>query len=132
LPGFSHPRGYKSSGASAEDQGTPASGGLHAFGQAYGGLGPGLTARKRILAALDKFAVFSIVSKKKELEQVGATFSALAVKTPSMEAPSFRVRGNQQKVVMSRALLPSQASSLPTSRRRASMSGRESKSTDLA
>ena len=71
------------------------------------GLAPGLTVRENAsFAALDKFAVFSIVSKKKELEQVGATFSALAVKTPSMEAPILSLSGgNQQKVVMSRALL---------------------------
>jgi ribose transport system ATP-binding protein len=71
------------------------------------GLAPGLTVRENAsFAALDKFAVFSIVSKKKELEQVGATFSALAVKTPSMEAPILSLSGgNQQKVVMSRSLL---------------------------
>jgi ribose transport system ATP-binding protein len=71
------------------------------------GLAPGLTVRENAsFAALDKFAVFSIMSKKKELEQVGATFSALAVKTPSMEAPILSLSGgNQQKVVMSRALL---------------------------
>jgi ribose transport system ATP-binding protein len=71
------------------------------------GLAPGLTVRENAsFAALDRFAVFSIVSRKKELAQVGATFSALAVKTPSMEAPILSLSGgNQQKVVMSRALL---------------------------
>jgi ribose transport system ATP-binding protein len=71
------------------------------------GLAPGLTVRENAsFAALDRFAVVSIVSRKKELAQVGATFSALAVKTPSMEAPILSLSGgNQQKVVMSRALL---------------------------
>jgi len=71
------------------------------------GVAPGLTVRENAsFAALDKFAVFSIVSKKKELAQVGAKFSALAVKAPSMEAPILSLSGgNQQKVVMSRALL---------------------------
>ncbi len=46
------------------------------------------------------------MSKKKELEHVGNTFAALAVKTPGLEAPILSLSGgNQQKVVMSRALL---------------------------
>ena len=71
------------------------------------GLAPGLTVRENAsFAALDRFATYSIVSHKKELQQVGATFRALAVKAPSIEAPILSLSGgNQQKVVMSRALL---------------------------
>ncbi len=46
------------------------------------------------------------MSNARELKQVAATFSSLAVKTPSIEAPILSLSGgNQQKVVMSRALL---------------------------
>ena len=71
------------------------------------GLAAGLTVRENAsFAALDKFSTFGIMSKRKELDQVGATFSTLAVKTPSIEAPILSLSGgNQQKVVMSRALL---------------------------
>ena len=71
------------------------------------GLAPGLTVRENAsFAALDRFATYSIVSRKKEMQQVGATFQALAVKAPSIEAPILSLSGgNQQKVVMSRALL---------------------------
>jgi len=71
------------------------------------GLAPGLTVRENAsFAALHKFATCGIMSRKKELRQVGATFSALAVKAPSIEAPILSLSGgNQQKVVMSRALL---------------------------
>src|SRR5215831_11305966 len=42
------------------------------------GLAPGLTVRENAsFGALDKFASFSIVSRKKELRRVGGTFSAL-------------------------------------------------------
>jgi ribose transport system ATP-binding protein len=62
------------------------------------GLAAGLTVREN--------ASFGIMNKRKELDQVGATFNALAVKTPSIEAPILSLSGgNQQKVVMSRALL---------------------------
>ena len=71
------------------------------------GLAAGLTVRENAsFAALDRFSTFRIMRKKKELKQVGATFSSLAVKTPSIEAPILSLSGgNQQKVVMSRALL---------------------------
>jgi ribose transport system ATP-binding protein len=71
------------------------------------GLAAGLTVRENAsFAALDKFAAFGIMRKRKELEQVCATFSSLAVKAPSIEAPILSLSGgNQQKVVMSRALL---------------------------
>ncbi|MGH9677033.1 MAG: sugar ABC transporter ATP-binding protein, partial [Candidatus Acidiferrum sp.] len=71
------------------------------------GLAAGLTVRENAsFAALDRFATAGIMSRRKELKQVGATFSSLAVKAPSMEAPILSLSGgNQQKVVMSRALL---------------------------
>jgi ribose transport system ATP-binding protein len=70
-------------------------------------LAPGLTVRENAsFAALDRFSTFGFVRKRKELEQVGATFGSLAVKAPSIEAPILSLSGgNQQKVVMSRALL---------------------------
>lgn len=71
------------------------------------GLASGLTVRENAsFRALGKFATFWMVNKRKELEHVGATFSSLAVKAPSIEAPILSLSGgNQQKVVMSRALL---------------------------
>jgi ribose transport system ATP-binding protein len=71
------------------------------------GLAPGLTVRENAsFAALDRFARFGVVNHKKELAQVGATFGALAVKAASIEAPILSLSGgNQQKVVLSRALL---------------------------
>ena len=71
------------------------------------GLATGLTVRENAsFAALDQFSTFGIMSKKRELEQVGATFSSLAVRAPSIEAPILSLSGgNQQKVVVSRALL---------------------------
>ena len=71
------------------------------------GLAAGLTVRENAsFAALDRFSTFGIVSKRKELQEVGAIFSALAVKAPSIDAPILSLSGgNQQKVVMSRALL---------------------------
>jgi ribose transport system ATP-binding protein len=71
------------------------------------GLAGGLTVRENAsFAALDRFSTFGIMSWSKELQKVGATFRSLAVKTPSIEAPILSLSGgNQQKVVMSRALL---------------------------
>ncbi len=71
------------------------------------GLASRLTVRENAsFAALDRFSVNGIVSRKKELGQVAATFTSLDVKTPGMEAPILSLSGgNQQKVVMSRALL---------------------------
>jgi len=58
------------------------------------------------LAALEKFGSFGFLSRKRELEQVLQAFSSLAVKAPSIEAPVTSLSGgNQQKVVMARALL---------------------------
>jgi ribose transport system ATP-binding protein len=36
------------------------------------------------------------MNKRKELDQVGATFNALAVKTPSIEAPILSLSGGNQ------------------------------------
>ncbi|MFO1033832.1 MAG: ATP-binding cassette domain-containing protein [Hyphomicrobiales bacterium] len=71
------------------------------------GLAAGLTVRENAtFAALGKFARFGIMSWKKEFRQVSSTFGSLAVKAPGMEAPILSLSGgNQQKVVMSRALL---------------------------
>ena len=58
------------------------------------------------MAALEKFGSFGILSRKKEVGHVTETFQSLAVKAPSIEAPVTSLSGgNQQKVVLSRALL---------------------------
>jgi ribose transport system ATP-binding protein len=71
------------------------------------GLAASLTVRENAsFAALDRFSTFGVMSRRKERDQVEATFSALAVKAPSIEAPILSLSGgNQQKVVLSRALL---------------------------
>lgn len=71
------------------------------------GLASGLTVRENAaFGALEKFASGGLVNRKKELELVGRTFDFLAVKAPSIEAPILSLSGrNQQKIVMSRALL---------------------------
>ncbi len=71
------------------------------------GLAAGLTVRENAaFSALDKFSNFAIMSRKKELDQVISTFKSLDVKAPSIEAPILSLSGgNQQKIVMSRALL---------------------------
>ncbi|WP_430253597.1 ATP-binding cassette domain-containing protein [Neorhizobium sp. DAR64872/K0K18] len=71
------------------------------------GVAGSLTVRENATySALEKFAVGGVMSRKKELAQVGAIFRELAVKTPGIEAPIFALSGgNQQKVVMARALL---------------------------
>jgi ribose transport system ATP-binding protein len=71
------------------------------------GLAAGLTVRENAaFGALEKFASGGLVNAKKELAQVNATFKSLAVKAPGLEAPILSLSGgNQQKVVMSRALL---------------------------
>lgn len=58
------------------------------------------------ISALKKFTNFKFISGRKEREQVGLTLNELAVKTRSGEAQvSSLSGGNQQKVVMARALL---------------------------
>ncbi|WFR99231.1 ATP-binding cassette domain-containing protein [Rhizobium tumorigenes] len=71
------------------------------------GVATSLTVRENAtFSALEKFSVGGIMSRKKELEQVNAIFTELAVKAPGMEAPILSLSGgNQQKVVMSRAML---------------------------
>ena len=55
---------------------------------------------------MDKFTTFGVLNRGTENAAVGKTFLSLAVKTPSIEAPILSLSGgNQQKVVMSRALL---------------------------
>lgn len=71
------------------------------------GLAGGLTIRENAtISALEKFSSFGIVNRKAEMDQVTDVFRALAVKAPSMEAAVKSLSGgNQQKVVMARALL---------------------------
>ena len=58
------------------------------------------------LTALDGLMVGPFVSRRRELEAVGRELSALDVKAPSLEAPvSALSGGNQQKIVMARAML---------------------------
>ena len=71
------------------------------------GLASGLTVRENAsFGALEKFASGGIINSKRELGKVTTTFKSLAVKAPGLEAPILSLSGgNQQKVVMSRALL---------------------------
>ena len=71
------------------------------------GLAGSLTVRENAtFAAIEKFASYGILSRKDEIRQVSKTFNALAVKTAGLEAPILSLSGgNQQKVVMARALL---------------------------
>ena len=75
------------------------------------GLAAGLSVRENAsLAALAKFATGGLVSRRRERDAVGAVFATLAVKTPSIEAPVLALSGgNQQKVVLARALLAAPA-----------------------
>jgi ribose transport system ATP-binding protein len=71
------------------------------------GVAAGLTVRENAtFSTLEKFAVGGVMSRARELDKVGSIFGELAVKTPGLEAPILSLSGgNQQKVVMSRALL---------------------------
>lgn len=58
------------------------------------------------LGALEKFASLGIMSRRKEHQSVTETFRDLSVKTPGLEAKITALSGgNQQKVVLARALL---------------------------
>ena len=58
------------------------------------------------LASLKKFKVTGFLSRKKEVDAVHSTLTSLSIKAPGLEAPvSSLSGGNQQKVVMARALL---------------------------
>ena len=58
------------------------------------------------MSALEKFVSFEIVRRKTEVEHVTNTFKTLAVKAATIEAQVTSLSGgNQQKVVLSRALL---------------------------
>ena len=58
------------------------------------------------LASLKKFKIAGLLSRKKEVKNVYDTLTSLSIKAPSLEAPvSALSGGNQQKVVMARALL---------------------------
>lgn len=58
------------------------------------------------IAALKRFKSFLFISRSKEVQQVGASLASLSVKAPSMDASVASLSGgNQQKVVIARALL---------------------------
>jgi ribose transport system ATP-binding protein len=58
------------------------------------------------MVALDRFTVGPIVNRRREAFAVERELSQLAVKAPSLEAPvSSLSGGNQQKIVMARAML---------------------------
>ena len=58
------------------------------------------------VAALDRLRGGRFVSRRREVELVGAELAGLNVRAPSLEAPVTALSGgNQQKVVMARALL---------------------------
>jgi ribose transport system ATP-binding protein len=58
------------------------------------------------MTALDRLTAGPFVSRRREVESVERELSELAVKAPSLEAPvSSLSGGNQQKIVMARAML---------------------------
>ena len=58
------------------------------------------------ISALKKFTSGLFVSRRKELDGVGTSLTSLTVKAPSLDAPVGSLSGgNQQKVVISRAML---------------------------
>ena len=71
------------------------------------GLASGLTIRENAsMSALEKFGSLGIVRRKTEVRHVTNTFQSLAVKAATIEARVTSLSGgNQQKVVLSRALL---------------------------
>ena len=71
------------------------------------GLAADLTIRENAtFASLDKYASGGVLDRKKEMQKVQEVFSSLAVKAAGVEAKVSQLSGgNQQKIVMSRALL---------------------------
>ncbi len=71
------------------------------------GLAMSLTVRENAaISALKSFTTGPFVRRRRELDDVRESLGALSVKAPSMDAPvSALSGGNQQKVVISRALL---------------------------
>ncbi|PIL17885.1 hypothetical protein P775_22520 [Puniceibacterium antarcticum] len=71
------------------------------------GLATDLTVRENAtFTALDRFAIGGVLSRHRELSEVNDIFGQLAVKTPGLDAKVLSLSGgNQQKIVMARALL---------------------------
>jgi ribose transport system ATP-binding protein len=71
------------------------------------GVAPDLTVRENAtFTALEKFSLAGFLNRKKEVAEVKRTFTSLSVKTPGLDANIMSLSGgNQQKVVMSRALM---------------------------
>ena len=71
------------------------------------GIIPDLTVRENAtFSALDQFSSMGILNRRKELGEVRQVFGSLAVKAPGLDAGILSLSGgNQQKVVMARALM---------------------------
>jgi ribose transport system ATP-binding protein len=87
------------------------------------GLASGLTVRENAsMSALERFGSFGIVRRAREVERVTDTFKSLAVKAASIESQVTSLSGgNQQKVVLSRALLAEPSLIVADERLKASM-----------
>ena len=71
------------------------------------GVAAALTVRENAtFSALERFATAGVMNRRREIEEVQRVFDDLAVKTDGLEAGVLSLSGgNQQKVVLSRALL---------------------------
>ncbi|MBE0414897.1 ATP-binding cassette domain-containing protein, partial [Yoonia sp.] len=71
------------------------------------GVAPDLTVRENAtFTALDRFSSAGVLSRKKEVAEVCRVFDSLSVKSAGLDANIMSLSGgNQQKVVMSRALM---------------------------